>query len=559
MESRQQEVEGWVKAEGKRLVNGRGEDLILRGTGLGSWLLPEGYMWKLPEGGDRPRRIERMVADLIGEEDAQAFWRTYHDRYTAEADIRQMALEGFNSVRVPFNARMLLEGERNAQGYNEEALKLLDDVIGWCRKWKLYVILDMHGAPGGQTGANIDDSEKDLPELYISPEHRQAAIDMWRMLAGRYRDEWIVAGYDLLNEPLPEYHGQYNGEAEPLYRDMIAAIRQVDERHMIILEGVHWSTDWSIFTEKLDGNVLYQFHKYWNNPDTESIRKYLDFREEWNVPIFMGEGGENDLDWYAGAFRLFEDHGISWNFWTWKKMDTINSPCSVIKPEGWEKLGAYLDGGEKPDVSEARAILNAYLDGLPLEACDYHPEVVNALFRRLPVRIPAIHYGYDGAGRSFGSTGAKEWESGYRKEDGMEIRYLDGRPKLPPTEPGWHRWDTEGGLCLELKDGEWAAYDFTVRGGSGAAERDEVDEAHSADQAEASRYRLKLQAVTLDPAGKALIELDGHPLAELSPGGGWDAAVQDAELPALEEGAHRIVVKARGASLRLEYLLFERI
>ncbi|WP_370639069.1 glycoside hydrolase family 5 protein [Cohnella sp. REN36] len=285
MNGRRLEVEGWVKAQGQRLVNGRGEDLILRGPGLGSWLLPEGYMWKLPEGGDRPRRIERMIAELIGQEEATAFWRTYHDRYTSEEDIRRIAEEGFNSVRVPFNARMLLEGERNAQGYSEYALGLLDRIIDWCRQWKLYVILDMHGAPGGQTGANIDDSERDQPELYIDPAYRQAAIDMWRMLAERYRDEWIVAGYDLLNEPLPDYHGQYHGEAEPLYRDMIRAIREVDDRHLIILEGVHWSTDWSIFTEPLDGNVLYQFHKYWNNRrasrDTSTSGKRGTCRSSW--------------------------------------------------------------------------------------------------------------------------------------------------------------------------------------------------------------------------------------------------------------------------------------
>lgn len=160
------------------------------------------------------------------------------------------------------------------------------------------------------------------------------------MLAERYKDEWIVAGYDLLNEPLPEWFAEHNDQVMPLYREIIAAIREVDARHMIILEGVHWATDWSIFEEKPgnelpDQNLMLQFHKYWNNPDTESIQKYLDAREQLNVPLFMGEGGENNKDWYAGAFRLFEDHGISWNFWTWKKLDTDNSPA----PSSFRKAG----------------------------------------------------------------------------------------------------------------------------------------------------------------------------------------------------------------------------
>ncbi|OXM14013.1 glycoside hydrolase family 5 protein [Paenibacillus herberti] len=574
---RQPEVDGWVKAEGKRLVNGRGEELILRGVGLGSWLLPEGYMWKLPAEGDRPRRIERMVTELIGERNAATFWQTYFNRYTSEADIRQLSLEGFNSVRVPFNARKLLEGELNEEGYNPDQLELLDRVIDWCRTWGVYVILDMHGAPGGQTGANIDDSENDQPELFTSAEHRQAAIDLWRYLAQRYRDEWIVAGYDLLNEPLPDYHGKYKDWLEPLYRDMIATIREVDERHLIILEGAHWSTDWTVFTEKLDDNVLYQFHKYWNNPDTESIQKYLDFRNAWNVPIFMGEGGENDLDWYAGAFRLFEDHRISWNFWTWKKIDTINSPCSIPKPEGWEKLGNWLEGGNKPEPEEACRILGRYLDGMLFDACDYRSEVVNALLRRAPMRIPAIHYGYKGEGESFGFKDSERdqitWQSDYRRGDGLAIRKLDGEPMLPRTEPGWHRWDVGDGLCVELPEGGWLAYEFTIAAeavasvlAETAATSVEITKASiettSAKPSAPTPFSLKLRLMAAGEeakTGAALeLELDGVPLGQLPADSTWSSAVLSDPLPLLAPGLHRLVLTAIGGALLLESVELDR-
>lgn len=42
-------VSGFVKADGKRVVNGDGQEILLQGVGLGSWLLPEGYMWKMPD------------------------------------------------------------------------------------------------------------------------------------------------------------------------------------------------------------------------------------------------------------------------------------------------------------------------------------------------------------------------------------------------------------------------------------------------------------------------------------------------------------------------------
>ncbi|WP_261800160.1 glycoside hydrolase family 5 protein [Paenibacillus sp. PAMC21692] len=538
---RNEEVYGFVKADGPRLVNGRGEPILLRGVGFGSWLLPEGYMWRFPEGGDRPRRIEAMIESLVGSEEANLFWSAYYDRYIAEEDVAKIAEEGFNSVRVPINARFLTGEGRGgraeahvdvAAGPNEtkgktstqveatsstdrashniyplgedsisnrdapdhesetraplelreDRLVLLDRVIGWCREHRLYVILDLHGAPGGQTGTNIDDSERDRPELFTDEIRAREAVAIWRALAERYKDEWIVAGYDLLNEPLPDWFSNYNDRVMPLYKEMIAAIREADERHMIILEGVHWSTDWSIFEhafgdDPVDRNVLLQFHKYWNNPDTESIAKYLEFRDRWNVPIFMGEGGENNKDWYAGAFRMFDDHDISWNFWTWKKMDTTNSPCSIRKPEEWPLLVDYLQGGEKPEPTVARTILWEYLDNMALERCDYQPEVVRALMRRAPVRIPAVFYGYKGEGTSFGFGSAERptfvnraaAESASTAQAGVQFRVSDrtrisfaqsDRETASFAHGGGEEWTPDLWLCVEMTVGDWFVYDF---------------------------------------------------------------------------------------------------
>ncbi|MDI4643951.1 glycoside hydrolase family 5 protein [Cohnella hashimotonis] len=466
------DVYGYVRADGKVLRNGRGEEILLRGVGFGSWLLPEGYMWRFPDGGDRPRRIERMIRELVGEEKAARFWALYYDRYVAEADIARIAAEGFNSVRVPLLARTLLE-EGEPVRFKPDMIARIDRVVRWCEQYGLYVILDLHGAPGGQTGTNIDDSERDLPELFLDAANRVRTVTLWRLLAERYRDEWIVAGYDLLNEPLPEWFAAHNDSVMPFYEEVIAAIREVDDRHMIILEGVHWATDWSIFDALPDDNVLLQFHKYWNAPDTASIQVYLEHRERLNAPLFMGEGGENNKDWYAGAFRLFEDHDISWNFWTWKKMDTGNSPCSIRRPEGWDLLVRYLEGGDKPAPDDAERILWAYLDNLPIERCDYEPAVVRSLFLRAPVRIPAVFYGYEGEGKSFGlarslterdtisqpAFGSGAQVEGFRAEDGTDIRFVvPGRTAPNFQHGGGEEWREDEWMYVTLRPGEWLAY-----------------------------------------------------------------------------------------------------
>lgn len=534
------EGNGLVRAEGRRLVDGSGREILLRGVGFGSWMLPEGYMWRFPGAGDRPRRIEAMIRRLIGAEKAERFWELYYDRYVGEADIRRIAEEGFNSVRVPIHWRVLMD-DREPYGWKEEGWRLLDRMIDWCREYRIYVILDLHGAPGGQTGTNIDDSERDLPELFREERYRRLTVELWRRLAERYRDEWIVAGYDLLNEPLPDWFAEFNPFVMPLYRDIIRAIREVDSRHMIILEGAHWATDWSIFGDgKPDDNLMLQFHKYWNNPDTESIRKFLDKRDEWDVPIYMGEGGENNADWYAGAFRLYEDHGISWNFWTWKKMDTDNSPCSVRRPEGWERLVSFLEGGETPAAEDAERILWAYLDNLAIERCDYRSEVVNALFRRPNVRIPAAFYGFRGEGVSYGFGGVRRGKPapiGFRNGDGTDIRFVSGGRTEPNFQHGGGEpWADDEWLLVHLEEGDWLAYEFELR--------------------EPSPISLELRLAAPDGTGRLTVTVDGVPFGvdvAAAPGTLWQTvALSGSGLH--DSGIHRIKVIAAGGPVRLQWL-----
>ena len=369
-----------------------GGPFLLRGFGLGGWLLPEGYMWKLFTKCDRPRRMEALIETLCGAEYAQRFWQRYFDTYITRPELEHIAKAGFNSVRLPLNARRLCVRQGGKLVFRPEMIRHVDDCVRWCRELGLYVILDMHAAPGGQTGQNIDDSEHDRPELFLCPEHQDTLTELWVMLARRYREEPAVAGYDLLNEPLPNWNAQLNHKVLPLYRRLMAAIRQVDDRHLIILEGVHWATDFSIFdgmtrSEAEENRVVLQFHKYWSVPDADSLQPFLACAERLNAPLYLGESGENNLNWYTMIFPLCERLGIGWNFWSFKKMGSRNSPVTFEQPEGWETLIAYLDGAGSLAQDEARALFDRFLDCIANPI--YCDEVICALTRTPPVVIPA--------------------------------------------------------------------------------------------------------------------------------------------------------------------------
>ncbi len=325
----------FVHAEGKFLVDAGGHKLLLRGTNLGNWLVQEGYMFHFDGGPQSVREIEALTDQMIGPVAAESFWKSYRAGYVTRKDIDFLAHEGFNAIRIPFHYRFFTPG-------NEEGFALVDQVVAWAKADGLYVVLDMHAAPCGQTGANIDDSWG-YPWLYDSKECQQQTFDIWKRIAAHYRDNSTVLGYDMLNEPIPHYPrlAQYNSKLEPVYRGIVAAIRTVDTHHVVILGGAQWDTNFTVFSKPFDGNAMYTFHKYWMPPVQAQIQAYLDFRDKYNVPIWMGESGENKDEWITEFRTLLDRNEVSWTFWPYKKMDSTSALVSFDRPAHWDEIVAF--------------------------------------------------------------------------------------------------------------------------------------------------------------------------------------------------------------------------
>jgi endoglucanase len=323
----------FVHTQGKEIVDGAGKPLLLRGTNLGNWLVPEGYMWHLNDGGpESPCEIEALVTELVGPQRAHEFWHSYRENYITQADIHFLKQCGFNSIRVPLHYKFF---ETDAA----EGFTLLDRVIQWAHQENLYIILDMHAAPGGQTGKNIDDSDG-YPWLFSDASAQEHTIAIWQRLARHYRNNSTVLGYDLLNEPVPNYPklGPLNSAVEPLYKRLASAIRQVDQHHVLILGGSEWDTNFSIFGLPFDKNVVYTFHRYHAQAEQATVQKYVDFRNKYSVPIWLGESGENSDEWIAKFVSVLEKNDIGWAFWPYKKMQATTSVVSFAAPEGWDSI-----------------------------------------------------------------------------------------------------------------------------------------------------------------------------------------------------------------------------
>jgi endoglucanase len=323
----------FVHREGARLIAADGKPLSLKGINLGNWLEPEGYMFHFDGWPQSKTEIESLIAELLGPEGSEQFWQEYRENYITRADIEFLRAAGFNSVRVPFNYRFFA---------TEEGFHLLDRLIAWCRAAHLWVILDLHAAPGGQTGTNIDDSSG-YPWLFRSQKAQRETIDLWRHIAEHYSNNPTVLGYDLLNEPIPHYPplASLKPSLEPLLKKIALAVRAVDRSHVLIFEAAIWDSDFSVFGPPFDPNVLYSIHKYWMKPDRSSIQEYLDFRAKYNVPLWVGESGENTDQWISEFRSLLEKNDIGWCFWPYKKMEATSAPVSIARPPYWGEIIAF--------------------------------------------------------------------------------------------------------------------------------------------------------------------------------------------------------------------------
>jgi endoglucanase len=558
---------GFLHASGKKILNGNGEEVILRGMGMGGWMLQEGYMLETSDFAGTQHEIRQTMEDLVGGDVTEEFYNAWLENYCARKDIDSMAAWGFNSIRLPMHYNLFtlpIEDEPIAgqDTWLSKGFEMVDQLLDWCEANKIYLILDLHAAPGGQgKDANISDYDTSKPSLWESAENRRKTVALWKKLAERYASEPWIGGYDLINEPNWDIDkaGNQNGcscnqntALWNLYKDIIRAIRTVDNNHIVIIEGNCWGNNYNGLSniKSFDSNLVMSFHKYWNYNDVGSIQGMINLSNTHNIPLWLGESGENSNTWFTNAIRLAESNGIGWAWWPYKKIGSVTGTVTIPKTTGWQNLLNYWKGsGAKPSEQQAATWMMEQAENLKLENCVVHRDVIDAMFRQInsnepipfikhtaPGTVYATDYDLGPNGYAYADTDTANyktttsiytaWNSGYAyRNDGVDIEAC--------TDAA----GTNGYAVGYTAAGEWLLYTIEI----------EQTAAYSID----IRYAAQMNS------GKLHFELDGmsvSPQVTLASTGNWTKwGTQTISNVVLKKGTHQLKLSIDNAGFNINY------
>ena len=334
----------YLTVVGDKIFNEKGNTVVLQGVNLGGWLLQE--YWMCPVKGneeiDQWTNLETLdvLEKRFGEQKTQELVQTYEDNWITEWDIENIASLGCNVVRVPFWYRNFMKNP-TGDWINDDlnmnpGFQRLDWIIDTAGKYGLYVILDMHGCPGGQSEDHCAGSAR-RSELFTVPEYQDAMEKLWVAIAERYQGNPVVAAYDIMNEAQAPTESIGSDPRNSVYDRMYKAIRKVDPEHIIIMEGI-WDLSVLPIPETMGWtNVMYEVHPYGVSDTEAECQRYVEYSQAYHVPIYIGEF--SDPSWYENCRK----HGLHFTSWTYKGDQYMDEPWFMYYADKMLAADVYHD------------------------------------------------------------------------------------------------------------------------------------------------------------------------------------------------------------------------
>ena len=266
---------------------------------------------------------------------------TYRSSFITERDFQMIRSFGFNVVRLPIDYR-LLQSDEAPYAIKEDGFKWLDRAVSMAESSGIYIILDLHSAPGGQSLDQCT-GQAGQNHLWNNPVNQKREVDIWRAIATRYRNRSAVAAYDIMNEPYADHHMDVRGELKTIMRDCYTAIRETGDQHVMFFPGALGAPP-TFYGDPHDNgwtNVGFTEHFYPGlfgskvafESHIQTLVKTIPTRQKWldriQSPYYIGEFNPV-LDATGGTrvtrayYDTFAQHGWAGTLWSYK----------LVKPDG---------------------------------------------------------------------------------------------------------------------------------------------------------------------------------------------------------------------------------
>jgi aryl-phospho-beta-D-glucosidase BglC (GH1 family) len=376
----------FVKVKGTSFYCGE-KEILFSGLGIGTWLNIEHFMVGIPT---TDSQIHHCFSEVYGAEISAEFFRRYQMNFVTEEDFKFLKEIGINLLRIPFHYHLFID-DQNPSRVKEEGFLIFDRMMELSRKYEIYILPDLHATPGGQNPDWHSDNQTGYPQFWYFKIFRDQMISLWKMIAARYKEEPYLLGYDLLNEPFLIPKADLIDE---FYKEAITVIRQVDQNHIIFLEGDFFAMDFTCIHSIEDEQTALTFHYYptvWE-PDLfdktcnhdRRIQEFekvftniIKIREQFSRPILCGEAGydidKEDISFTMGlvedTLKIFQQYRVSWTLWSYKDAQFMG----LVYPKSdspWMKFihNLHVVWNHYKDITMAQKAID--------EICDLHfPEV----------------------------------------------------------------------------------------------------------------------------------------------------------------------------------------
>jgi endoglucanase len=308
-----------LHADGAKWAKASGKAVNLKGTNLGNWLVQE--FWMMGQGGNGVTdqcTLENKLTERFGYAEKERLIKLFRDSWMTERDWDQLQAFGFNIVRLPI-LWSVIEDEKNPKTLRADAWQYLDWAIAEGKKRGIYVILDLHGAQGGQT-PNDHTGCAGQNKYWTSTEYQDRAKWLWEQIATKYKDEPAVAAYDPLNEPW----GSTAEDMATRVTELYDTIRKIDAKHIVMLPSHYGNIEvYGDPVAKGMTNVAFELHPYPGLFGDRPMDTHYDIHRDWLRCGASGTGGVCD-----------------WN----TKITALKTPFLMGEFQPWQSAGLELGG-----------------------------------------------------------------------------------------------------------------------------------------------------------------------------------------------------------------------